>query len=180
MLAEHVFLYHKANLIGYFTGSSIPPAVLATTGSMTLSFKSDMGITRTGFTAFFETGCLPFLALFLSEFPLKSVPSEVCKGGCGGNGWCVPGGCDCDIGYEGTNCLQSTLSFSVSHDQSCFDCFSFFFFPSMQQLVQTIVITQLARAVVTKSGRDASVMTLGRDQIAVSVMQMPVLMVKYC
>ncbi len=54
---------------------------------------------------------------------------------------------------------------------------SHFFFPSMQQLAQTIVITQLARAAVTKSGRDASVMTLGRDQIAVSVMQMPVLMV---
>src|SRR5690606_33919054 len=59
--------------IAKYTGTDIPPPVIATSGKMFIQFTTDLGITRTGFVA--------------------SYTIESCPGQCSNRGWCNSGTC---------------------------------------------------------------------------------------
>jgi len=89
-----------APLIGRYSGTYLPPPAVATSGQMYVQFTTDQGISRTGFTANFQT--------------------VTCPGGCV-NGWCLASGCDCDIGWTGPNCNISYCPNNCTGQGNCTD-----------------------------------------------------------
>lgn len=81
-----------AHLIGAFTGSAIPPAVVATSGTMIVLFQTDIFLTKQGFRASYTT--------------------SVCLNSCSGSGHCYQGVCQCHPGYGGEDCSQSMHAFN--------------------------------------------------------------------
>lgn len=89
-------LYH---LIGEFSGTLLPPPVVATSGVMTVVFETDATIERRGFRATYR--------------------SSNCTNKCSGNGTCYDGVCHCDIGYGGSDCSQNACTHDCWNNGQC-------------------------------------------------------------
>jgi len=73
------------HFLGTFSGTNIPPQFISLSGSLTIRFTSDVGLTKSG---------------FLAEYNLVK-----CDSGCNQNGICYSDGqCFCDHGWQGASC----------------------------------------------------------------------------
>jgi len=52
---DFVKVYDGNNLIGEFSGSELPPTIIATSGAMTVVFNTNISITRSGWQAYYTT-----------------------------------------------------------------------------------------------------------------------------
>eukprot|EP01088_Endostelium_zonatum_P012179 TRINITY_DN2635_c0_g1_i1.p1 TRINITY_DN2635_c0_g1~~TRINITY_DN2635_c0_g1_i1.p1 ORF type:complete len:1078 (-),score=256.28 TRINITY_DN2635_c0_g1_i1:47-3280(-) len=90
-------------LIGRFSGTSIPPPLISTTGALFIVFTTDVGIVKTGFTANYTVYNCP---------TSNHLP-------CSGNGWCLYGQCNCQHGFTGEDCSQKICACSGTDRGYC-------------------------------------------------------------
>ncbi|KAK8778157.1 hypothetical protein V5799_020502 [Amblyomma americanum] len=103
---DHVFVYdgdsYSSPLLGTFSGESIPPPVIATSGSMLILLYSDTNYVLKGFVA---------------EYSITQCPSN-----CSNHGSCGRDSCVCDLAWTGPDCSTPVCPSSCHADQGQGNC----------------------------------------------------------